>query len=282
MRSLLLLAAALPLLAACATTREPAPQAAASPAEVENPDKIQTTSEANKDGLGGAVTAPLRDVNLMRTKIPPVLLEAMQDPYARPQPSSCGQLTALVKPLDAALGIDLDQIPPGEDEDLMDRGRKAAGDAALGAMASAAQDLIPMRGWVRKLSGAEKHDRLVQSAMAAGAVRRAYLKGLGEARGCMPPATPQHRGEAQPEPENKKRRFPFMGGKDAPPPPPPKPKPSVVGPTVEPIPDVHAPPAAEAPPEAAKGKRKPAYPITPVPAAPQPAQPATPQGPTSD
>lgn len=278
MRSLLLLAAALPLLAACATTRSPEPQPQA---QVENPDKIQTTSEANKDGLGGAVTAPLRDVNLMRTKIPAVLLEAMQDPYARPQPSSCGQLTALVKPLDAALGIDLDQLPPGEDEDLMDRGRRAAGDAALGAMASAAQDLIPMRGWVRKLSGAEKHDRMVQSAMAAGAVRRAYLKGLGEARGCMPPATPQHRGEPQPEPA-KKRRFPFMGGKDTPPPPPPKPALSVVGPTVEPIPDVHAAPAAEAPAEAAKGKRKPAYPITPVPAAPQPAQPATPQGPTSD
>ncbi|WP_240633697.1 hypothetical protein [Caulobacter flavus] len=277
MRSLLLLAATLPLLAACATTREPAPQVEV---EAENPDKIQTTSEANKDGLGGAVTAPLRDVNLMRTKIPAVLLEAMQDPYARPQPSSCGQLTALVKPLDAALGVDLDQVPPGEDEDLMDRGRRAAGDAALGAMASAAQDLIPMRGWVRKLSGAEKHDRMVQSAMAAGAVRRAYLKGLGEARGCMPPATPQHRGEAQPEPA-KKRRFPFMGGKDEPPPPPPKPKPSVVGPTVEPIPDVHAPPAAEAPPEAAKGKRKPAYPITPAPAAPQPTQPPTPQGPAS-
>lgn len=258
------IAVALPLLGACATTRAPEPE----------PTKIKTTSEANKDGLSGAVTAPLRDVNLMRTEIPPALLEAMQDPYARPQPSSCGQLTALVKPLDDALGVDLDQVPPGEDEDLMDRGRKAAGDAALGAMASAAQDLIPMRGWVRKLSGAEKHDRLVQSAMAAGAVRRAYLKGLGEARGCMPPATPQHRGEPVAAPV-KKRRFPFLGGKDAPPPPPPKPAPSVVGPTVEPIPDVQAPAAqpAAAPPT---GKRKPAYPITPVPA---PAQPAKPQGP---
>ncbi|WP_233248155.1 hypothetical protein [Caulobacter sp. D5] len=267
MRSLLLLAAALPLLAACASTREPPPEPP--------PEKIQTTSEANKDGIGGAVTAPLRDVNLMRTKIPPALLEAMQDPYARPMPSSCGQLTALIKPLDAALGIDMDQVPPGEDEDLMDRGRRAAGDAALGAMASAAQDLIPMRGWVRKLTGAEKHDRLVQSAMASGAVRRAYLKGLGEARGCMPPATPQHRGEPQPEP--KKRRFPFMGGNDAPPPPPPKPPPSVVGPTVEPIPDVHAPPAEPTPAETAKAKRKPRYPV--VPAAPAPVQPAPPTGP---
>ncbi|HEY3696315.1 MAG TPA: hypothetical protein VGL30_11760, partial [Phenylobacterium sp.] len=36
------------------------------------------------------------------------------------------------------------------------------------------------------------HDHLVQSAIVAGAVRRAYLKGLGEARGCEPPATPSH------------------------------------------------------------------------------------------
>ncbi|PTS89705.1 hypothetical protein DBR21_05570, partial [Caulobacter sp. HMWF009] len=34
--------------------------------------RIQTTSEANRDGLSGAVSAPLRDVNLLRTKIPPI------------------------------------------------------------------------------------------------------------------------------------------------------------------------------------------------------------------
>lgn len=155
--------------------------------------KIQTTSDANKESLTGAVSAPLRDVNIIRTKIPPVLIEAMSDPYARPMRVNCATLIGLVAPLDAALGEDLDAHPPEENEDLMDRGRKAAGSAALGAVASAAQDMIPMRGWVRKLSGAERHDRMVQSAITSGNVRRAYLKGLGEARGCNPPATPQHK-----------------------------------------------------------------------------------------
>jgi hypothetical protein len=45
---------------------------------------------------------------------------------------------------------------------------------------------------VRKLSGAERHDRFVQAAINGGAVRRAYLKGLGEAHGCQPPAAPSH------------------------------------------------------------------------------------------
>jgi hypothetical protein len=201
MRSPLLIAVVLPVLAACATKAEPPPQ------------KIQTTSDANKEGITGAAAAPLRDMNLLRTKIPPVLLEALADPYARPRTASCDTLVALVTPLEVALGEDLDRRPPEEDEDLMDRGKRMAGSATFGAMASAAQDLIPMRGWVRKLSGAEKHDKLVQSAMASGAIRRAYLKGLGEARGCNPPATPQHL--AKPAAPIVEKRFPWQADKPA-------------------------------------------------------------------
>lgn len=164
-----------------------------SPVQPTDDGRIKSTSEANKEGISGAMSAPLRDVNIVRTKIPRVLLEAMDDPYQRPVRADCNSLIDLVEPLDAALGEDIDRNPPEENEDLMDRGRKAAGQAALGAIASTAQDMIPMRGWVRKLTGAERHDRLVQSAITSGNVRRAYLKGLGEARGCNPPATPQHK-----------------------------------------------------------------------------------------
>jgi hypothetical protein len=185
-----------PLLGAPASTLANTPQD--SPVQPIDQGRIKSTSEANREGITGAMQAPLRDVNIVRTKIPRVLLEAMDDPYQRPARASCEALIALVQPLDVALGEDIDRNPPGENEDLMDRGRKAAGGAALGAVASAAQDMIPMRGWVRKLTGAERHDRLVQSAIASGAVRRAYLKGLGEARGCNPPATPQHKPPAEP------------------------------------------------------------------------------------
>lgn len=204
MRSLVLLAVAVPVLAACASKSEPPPQ------------KIQTTSEANKEGITGAAQAPLRDMNLVRTKIPPVLLEAMADPYARPpgKKITCDTLIMLVAPLDLALGEDVDRRPPEDNEDLMDRGKRMAGSAAFGAMASAAQDLIPMRGWVRKLSGAEKHDSLVQHAVASGAIRRAYLKGLGEARGCNPPATPQHL--AKPAAPVVEKRFPWEKDQPAP------------------------------------------------------------------
>jgi hypothetical protein len=149
--------------------------------------KIQTSSEANRENIKGAVSAPLRDLNVLRTKIPEVLLDAMADPYARPKTRKCAELVALLSPLDGALGADLD-VPSVNEDDLLQKGRGTA----LGAVAGVASDAIPFRGWVRRLSGAERHDRFVQAAIHAGAVRRAYLKGLGESRGCQPPATPSH------------------------------------------------------------------------------------------
>jgi hypothetical protein len=163
------------VLGGCVTTRS------------DGSSKVQTTNEANRDSIKGAAEAPLRDLNVLRTKIPGVLLQAMADPYERPTGKSCQQLALLVQPLNDALGADLDAPEPDKD-DLLGRGKTTT----FGLMAGAAQDVIPFRGWLRKLSGAERHDRYVQAAITAGAVRRAYLKGLGEAKGCDPPATPSH------------------------------------------------------------------------------------------
>lgn len=171
--------AALPLvllLAGCMTTSDV------------HPDRVQTTSDAEKENVEGAVSAPLRDFNVLRTKIPTILLEAMADPYGEPPPHfTCGQLEALVEPLDVALGPDMD-APVVKDENLKEKGHGAA----LGAVAGVTSGVIPFHSWVRKLTGAERHDEYVQKAILAGSVRRAYLKGLGEAQGCNPPATPSH------------------------------------------------------------------------------------------
>jgi hypothetical protein len=169
------------------------------------PERVQTTEEAEKENVQGAVSAPLRDFNVLRTKIPPILLEAMADPYNRPPPNfTCNQLQTLVEPLDIALGPDLD-VPDKKDEGLKQKGRGAT----LGAVAGATSGVIPFHSWIRKLTGAERHDDFVQDAIKAGSVRRAYLKGLGEASDCPPPVIPSHIMAGRPTPDQSmKPRYP--------------------------------------------------------------------------
>lgn len=181
--------AILPVLAACATTPPPG--------------RIVTTDQANRSGIAGAAAAPLRDINVMRTEIPQVLLDALDDPYKRPRPFTCAEYAALVRPLDEALGPDFD-IPAADEASLV----RKANDVALSGAASVAQDIIPFRGWVRRLSGAQRHDALVSAAITAGAARRAYLKGLGEARNCKAPATPKRAAPAKPPPKPAATRTP--------------------------------------------------------------------------
>ena len=149
-----------------------------------------TQMDAPTGAVSGAVTTPLADLHLVRQRIPEVLQAARAAPYARPAPETCAALAAAVIALDAALGADLDVSESPDNPSLVARGTSTAGDAALGAVRHTAEGVIPFRGWVRKLSGAERESREGAAAIAAGAARRSFLKGLGMARGCAPPAAP--------------------------------------------------------------------------------------------
>jgi len=137
--------------------------------------------------LAQAATTPLSDLNLVRAEIPAVLLTAQKAPYAIPANRSCEALAGDVHALDAALGADLDTPATAANPGLVERG----GDAAMGAVRGAAEGVVPFRGWVRKLSGAERYAREVAAAIAAGSIRRGFLKGLGQAAGCNAPAAPR-------------------------------------------------------------------------------------------
>ena len=151
-----------------------------------------TAKGAAKEGvqLQKAVEAPLADLNLVQQKIPPVLEAAVKAPYALPSERSCPALVNEVRALDAALGPDLDTPPTPADPGLVARGTNLVGDTANDALRGAAESVIPFRGWVRKLDGAERHSKAVAAAIAAGSVRRAFLKGVGQSLNCGTPAAP--------------------------------------------------------------------------------------------
>lgn len=147
-------------------------------------------SQNTGKGVTDAATTPLSDLNLVKADIPPVLAEAVKGPYKVPAGPGCEAIAAEVTQLEAVLGADLDVPPSAARPSLIERGGSAAGEAAVGALRGAAEGVIPFRGWVRKLSGAERYSREVAAAIAAGSVRRSYLKGVGQARGCTAPAAP--------------------------------------------------------------------------------------------
>lgn len=158
---------------------------------VEKTVAVQTVQDKTRSAVGDAARTPFSDLNLVRKDIPEILRTAHREPYAIPRDPSCDGLAKEVAGLDGVLGADLD-TPAGENNpSLIERGADALGDSAGGAIRGAVEGLIPYRSWIRRLSGADRYSREVVAAIAAGTVRRAFLKGIGQAQGCREPAAPK-------------------------------------------------------------------------------------------
>lgn len=148
--------------------------------------------------MGSAAATPLSDLNVVKSDIPPVLAKAREQPYLVPLDPSCVALAGEIRGLDAVLGADLDAPASDEEASLTARASVLANDQAVRAVQRTAEDLIPFRGWVRKLSGAERHSKRVSGAIAAGSARRAFLKGMAASQHCLAPAMPAQLQQAGP------------------------------------------------------------------------------------
>ena len=161
--------------------------------EATNTAYVQTRA-----GFAEAAMTPLEDLNLRRDEIPPAL-EAVGNPYEFPAEATCAEIETHITGLNNVLGPDWDAPPGGDETPLSERAGDAASDGILGTVASEAGGILPYRGWVRRLSGANAHEKKIKQAYDRGAHRRTYLKALGLMKGCDPVAVPQldHGGEDQ-------------------------------------------------------------------------------------
>lgn len=141
----------------------------------------------NEPDAADVALTPLGDLNLRNDPIPPLLLAAREAPFDQAGIRNCADITRLVSDLDVVLGPDFDTEVPDEG------GRNiSAGNIAQRLLGS----LIPFRGIIREVSGANEHERDFREAIAAGMTRRAYLKGRGQGMGCDYPARPATENEA--------------------------------------------------------------------------------------
>jgi hypothetical protein len=142
---------------------------------------LTACASSSQDKVANAATTPLSDLNVVRADIPEVLRAAAAAPYAPPADTSCPALAAGIQALDEVLGPDLDAPSGKGGPSLLERGE----DAATGALQRTAEGVIPFRGWIRKLSGAERYARQVSAAITAGGVRRGFLRGLAAGKACV-------------------------------------------------------------------------------------------------
>ena len=148
-----------------------------------SPVAAQTVVDPANERADDVVLSPLSDVNLRKKAIPPVLLAALENPYATSGAKSCRSYSAEITALDASLGDDFDVVQEKTNDEKRGNGAGSLAKAVIGS-------LIPFHGVIREVSGANGQQRNWDRALYAGSVRRAFLKGIGQTKGCAYPARP--------------------------------------------------------------------------------------------
>lgn len=142
------------------------------------PLAAQTAVSEEKVTAGDVVTKPLSDFNIKKDEVPDILVAARNKPYDVTGLKKCPAISAEVAKLDAVLGDDID-VARDDGNSTIKMGNIAK---------SLVGSLIPFGGVIREISGANAQQRKWNEAIYAGSVRRAFLKGVGEQRGCRYPA----------------------------------------------------------------------------------------------
>ena len=128
--------------------------------------------------MADLAATPVTDLNLMRDEIPEILLQAVLDPYEDTGLKKCDDIAEAIFDLDLVLGPDVDISDSDDGMSWRNAAQKVIG------------SFIPFRRVIREISGAAQHQREFETAILYGAVRRGYLKGIGQQKGCSYPARP--------------------------------------------------------------------------------------------
>lgn len=172
------------IITACAST----PDQTADPNAATDPNATDRAIQQSQEGFSEAALSPLEDINLKRAPIPEQFKQ-IRNPYNVDAEVTCDKIAKEVTVLDGLLGRDWD-VPPPDKKGVSDRAADGASTAFLDAVSSGASGIIPYRGLVRTVTGANSHATKVRKAYERGSHRRTFLKGIGLIKGCNYPAAP--------------------------------------------------------------------------------------------
>ncbi len=116
-------------------------------------------------------------------EVPAKLLAVQGDPYSLAGLGKCAAIVREIGELNEVLGPDVNE--------QVDKNRAQKREETAGRVAgSVAGSIIPFRGLIGEVTGANAERRRYALAVYAGTVRRGFLKGVGLERGCKAPARP--------------------------------------------------------------------------------------------
>lgn len=171
---------------------------------------LDVNAQGTKAAAFSAALTPLEDIGLRKRKIPEILKMLSNNPYQTPAKITCDGVKQELADLTVILGPDYDearkkQMALSAQDQMIEDGGNMLSDAFVGLVKSQT-DIIPLRSIVRRLTGANSHEKKVAQAVEAGKLRRAYLKGMAYAKfdnACIPhpeviTATAEPKNDAEP------------------------------------------------------------------------------------
>lgn len=116
-------------------------------------------------------------------EVPAKLLAIQDNPYSLNGLGKCAAIIQEVTELNDVLGPDVnEQVDKNRDKKREETAGRVAG--------TVAGSVIPFGGLIGEVTGANAERRRYALAVYAGTVRRGFLKGVGQERGCKAPARP--------------------------------------------------------------------------------------------
>jgi hypothetical protein len=184
MGTILPLVVTLPLLAACGSSD------VSSKSRYITEKNLKSGEVGTKEAVFTAALTPLEDMGLRKRKIPDMLKMLAENPYTPPDTTECDELKREMSDLTVLLGPDMDTptVALSAQEQALETGGNLVEDAVVGFVRSQTS-VVPFRSIVRRLTGAQSHEKKVQKAVQAGQLRRAYIRGLADGKygiACIP------------------------------------------------------------------------------------------------
>lgn len=175
MRGVAIALVALPLLVGCETV--------SSKSHFVTDKSLHDGKLRTVDAAFSAALTPLEDIGLRKRKIPEQLKQLVENPYHRPASIQCDTVRTELADITYLLGEDVDapKVALSAQDEYIETGTNLLHDAVVSLVRNQT-DIIPFRSLIRRVTGANAHEKLVGQAVHAGQLRRAYLRGLADAR----------------------------------------------------------------------------------------------------